>query len=491
MDATGLWWKNLTERTFFLDQHGCAKNQVDGELLISRLESIGLAQTTDPSEAQYIIINSCGFIESAKQESLDALLSARGAYPEAKLVLAGCLAQRYADVFKTELPEADAVFGNGDITRIDQVIEALGNGERPVVTPPQQGVCSGGRKLLSCAGSAYVKITEGCNNCCSFCAIPLIRGQLRSRSVHDVVSEVRELVSSGVREINIIGQDLAAYGCGKNDDVLGTRQNGYSRLYTELTAPLFTNETLFFEPPSFLHELLKAISAVHGDFWVRLLYIHPDHFHPDVLSVLKDDSRFLPYFDIPFQSGADSVITAMNRKGSFKSYVDLVQHIRSVFPHAAIRTTFLTGFPGETDADAAETEEFLKAIQSDWSGCFSYSKEEGTAAFRMKGSVPKKVAAARAFALQSVQQDITRNRLAERVGSVYDVLIEEIVAGGSSDEGLAIGRAWFDAPEVDGNFVVRYDRDDPAACAIVPGAIVKAKAIASSDVDIDGVFCAK
>ncbi|MCR5763944.1 MAG: 30S ribosomal protein S12 methylthiotransferase RimO [Treponema sp.] len=481
----------MTDKTFFLDQHGCAKNQVDGELIISRLSSMGMKRTEDASEADLIIINSCGFIESAKKESLDALMDARDAYPHAKILLAGCLAERYADVFKTELPEADGIFGNGDLSLIENTVSSLFNGERPVVRPPQKGVCCGDRNfLLSFKGSAFVKITEGCDNRCTFCAIPIIRGALRSRNADEIVSEIESLVAKGIHEINLIGQDLAAYGCGADDDVFCRGENWYDSMYHHLSKPVIEDPSFAGGKQSLLAELVSKISLLKGNFWVRLLYIHPDHFNPDILSVMKKDPRFLPYFDIPFQSGDDGVIRLMNRKGSFDSYVNLIKAIRAEFPESCIRTTFLTGFPGETEEAAEKTVKFLQTIQSDWSGCFPYSREEGTPADKMKGRVPRKVAEKRASLLESIQSEITANRLKSRVGKEYEVLIEEIVQNPEeTDEGLAIGRAWFEAPEVDGNVVVRYDLDDAdAVSAVIPGALVKVRALASSAVDIDGEY---
>ena len=481
----------MTDKTFFLDQHGCAKNQVDGELLISRLTALGMIRTEDASKADLIIINTCGFIESAKKESLDALMLARDVYPHAKILLAGCLAERYADVFKTELPEADAVFGNGDLTQIDDTVASLFRGERPVVRPPQKGVCCGDRNvLLSFKGSAFVKITEGCDNRCTFCAIPLIRGCLRSRKADDIVNEIKLLVEKGVHEINLIGQDLTAYGCGKDDDVFCRGENWYNAMYHGLSKPVIDDSSFANGKQSLLAELVSQISSLKGNFWIRLLYIHPDHFNPDILVAMKKDSRFLPYFDIPFQSGDDGIIRLMNRKGSFDSYVNLVNVIRKEFPESCIRTTFLTGFPGETDAAAEKTALFLQAIQSDWSGCFPYSREEETPADKMKGHVPRKIAEKRASRLEHLQSAITAERLKTRIGKEYDVLIEEIVQNAEgTDEGLAIGRAWFEAPEVDGNVVVRYDLDDAVAVrAVVPGAMVKVRALASSAVDIDGEY---
>ncbi len=455
-------------RTFFLDQHGCAKNQVDGELLIARLEAKGLVRVDDPARADLIIVNSCGFIESAKKESLDSVMDARASYPNAKILLAGCLAERYADVFRTELEEADGILGNGDLSLIDGAVDSLFSGGRPVIKAPQKGVCGGDRdSLLSFKGSAYVKITEGCDNHCTFCAIPIIRGDLRSRPIAEVTDEIRSLVSRGVKEINLIGQDLAAYGCGKDD---GADKGGSFRPGDK----------------SFLRELMEAISALPGQFWVRLLYIHPDHFNTDILDLMEKDHRFLPYFDIPFQSGDDGIIRAMNRHGSAESYGNLIKTIRARFPDSSIRTTFLTGFPGESEEAAENTRAFLRTIRSDWSGCFAYSTEEGTPAAKMKGKVPHKKAEARAAALTEIQAAITQERLKSRVGRSYDVLVEEIIENkDGTDEGLAIGRAWFEAPEVDGNVVISYDLDDAKAVReIVPGALVRAHAVASSEFDI-------
>ena len=488
-DATDLWLKNLTNKKFFLDQHGCAKNQVDGEILVTRLYSMGLEQVHDAAEADLIIINSCGFIESAKKESLDSVIAARQAYPDAKILLAGCLAERYAKVFNEQLQEADGFFGNGDLSKIDTVVSDLFSNKRPVEIPEQKGVCCGDRKeFLNFKNSAYVKITEGCNNLCSFCAIPIIRGSLRSRSAAEIRDEISKLVANGCREINLIGQDLAAYGCGKDDDVFGDGTNSYRQIYQDLKEPLFLQEKPETSP---LKRLMEMISEIPGDFWVRLLYIHPDHFNLDVLEVMEKDARFLPYFDIPFQSGSEKIIHSMNRKGSDVAYKKLIDIIRGKFPDAAIRTTFLNGFPGETDRDAQQTQEFLESIQSDWSGCFEYSLEEDTAAYKMKGRVLKGTSKKRTQRLQQIQSQITIDRLKARTGKEYQVIVEEVIENSQgTEEGLAIGRAWFQAPDVDGSFVIRYDIDDPVAVkSVVPGNVVKVRAIASSEVDMDGEFC--
>jgi len=532
--------------TFFLDQHGCAKNQVDGELLIGILNSRGWAKTDIPEEAALIIINSCGFIESAKKESLDAVITAREAYPKAKVLLAGCLAERYADDLLDGLPEADAFFGNGDLSRIGEVLDRLfsangiapGDGtspSKPLLVPEQKGVCGGDRpQMLSFPRSAYVKITEGCDNHCSFCAIPLIRGNLRSRAVRDIVEECRTLVSRGIYEINLIGQDLAAYGFGTDDSVTG---HGHP-------------ESFGSGDPSPLSLLLAAISALEGTFIVRLLYIHPDHFPRDILGVMTADTRFLPYFDIPFQSGDEHTLNEMNRKGSADSYRTLVGDIRAAFSSAnspygkvALRTTFLVGFPGETDSSFETTARFSADIRSMWSGAFTWSCEEGTKAESLKKRVPKKTAKMRLDTLREIQIRITPEELLFFVGKTVDVLVEELiqespaatsVATGPSATAaktvsssapvataatvsaaatatattaatvpapesassmnvptsrLALGRAWFQAPEVDGAVVLQFEdnQKDKAGNAIGAGSIVEAYIMAVNGVDVEAV----
>ena len=355
------------------------------------------------------------------------------------------------------MPELDGIFGNGDISKITDYMKKVSAAckkqarAEPAVFP-QTGVCAGERtRLFGFKGSAFVKITEGCSNNCSFCAIPLIRGAVRSRPLNEIVIEIKSLVASGIYEINLIGQDLAAYSYKKSG----------------------------------LAQLLNKISTIKGNFIVRTLYIHPDHFNTDILEVFKNDKRFVPYFDIPFQSGDDQIIKAMNRKGTAKQYVSLVKKIRKELPQAALRTTFLTGFPGETDQAAQNTQAFLKSIAPMWSGCFPYSREEGTAAYSFKNRVPVRTAKARAAALEEIQTEITRSQLEKYVGKQLDVLLEELISG-EGDEGLALGRAWFMAPEVDGCVVVRYDADDKAQNAkIVPGNVVKVKVLACTGADLD------
>ncbi len=502
----------MTDQQFFLDQHGCAKNQVDGELLIGILQAKGWTKTDIPEDAALIIINSCGFIESAKKESLDAVITARAAYPKAKIVLAGCLSERYAEDFRGSLTEADAFFGNGDLSRFGEVIDPLFAGadsSQLVIVPEQKGVCAGDRPLiLSFPRSAYVKITEGCDNCCSFCAIPLIRGSLRSRTIEAIVAECRTLVSRGMYEINLIGQDLAMFGRGAED----SGAFGGTGAFTEVDA-VARAETASADP-SPLSLLLRAISTIDGDFRVRLLYIHPDHFPHDILQVMTADMRFLPYFDIPFQSGDAAILSAMNRKGSTEVYKTLVQDIRSAFAAAgspygtvAFRSTFLVGFPGETDESFETTARFLADIRSMWSGSFTWSCEEGTNAASLKKRVTKKTAKTRLDTLLEIQIRITPEELRYFVGKTVDVLVEELIKEPAFSEAdkaeahlspisclapvsrLALGRAWFQAPEVDGSVVLQYEdnQKDKGGKPIEPGSLVSAYIMAVNGVDVEAV----
>lgn len=237
-----------------------------------------------------------------------------------------------------------------------------------------------------------------------------------------------------------------------------------------------------------LYVLLNEISKLKGKFWVRLLYIHPDHFNSDIIECIKKDRRILAYFDIPFQSGDTEIIRLMNRTGTKEHYTSLVKNIRNELPDSAIRTTFMTGFPGETDSAFENTKDFLQAIKPDWSGCFAYSREEDTPAYNFKNRVPQKTAKSRAKILESLQEKLTLENLQKRINKNYDVLIEEIIEG-NDDFGFAIARAWFQAPDVDGAFVVRYEKDDKVAVdAVKPGRLVYVLADRVSGVDIDSHF---
>ncbi|MDR3275747.1 MAG: 30S ribosomal protein S12 methylthiotransferase RimO [Treponema sp.] len=422
--------------SYYLDPFGCVKNQVDAEMMMAYLNAAGWEAAPDPDLAELIIVNSCGFIDAAKQESIDAVLAWRRAYPHKKILLAGCLAQRYQSELAESLGEADLLFGNGNLEGIAAALAAENAAtttegpattvEGPAVEAPERwrtdrAIAPGERPLLSLPGSAYVKIAEGCDNYCSFCAIPLIRGRLRSRSVEDILAECRALLGRGIRELCLIGQDLGSYGRDRS-------------------------------PAGSLPELLAGIAGLEGRFWVRLLYIHPDNFPRAILDICRRDGRFLPYFDLPFQHGSDRILRAMNRRGSAAAYLGLIDDIRAALPGAVIRSTFLTGFPGETWEDFTALLDFQERAQIDWAGAFAWSREEGTAAYGMKGRPPRKLAGERRDILEERQVPITESRMDLFLGSRLDVLVEEAL---DREEGLYLGRLYCQAPEVDGSALIR------------------------------------
>ena len=470
----------MLTKSFFIDLHGCSKNQVDAEIINGIMLSLGWTRLEEASDADLIIINSCGFIEDAKKESINSIVELRASCPNAKIILAGCLAERYADEFATSMEELDGVFGNGDLSKLTELLAILYPNldfstqkdfskltffqKRPIVKPDQLGISCGVRpSLFNFKGSSYIKITEGCNNRCSFCAIPIIRGKLRSREIAEIIAEIKEFIRRGVYEFNLVGQDLGVFG-----------MNDYEKI-----------------SPTPLSLLLKEISKLEGDFVIRLLYIHPDHFPLDILPIMASDERFLPYFDIPFQSGSDSIIQKMNRKGSFESYLTLISNIRSAFDNTkyqtpAIRTTFLVGFPSETEEDFEKTKEFLKELKCLWSGVFTYSKEEDTPSFLMKNQIKEKIKKKRMEILQEEQSKITSELLKAFVGKEMLVLSDELI---ENEKGIAIGRAWFQAPDVDGAVVVNFKEEDESikGNGIQEGELVRVKIIKVLGFDLEAI----
>jgi ribosomal protein S12 methylthiotransferase len=444
---------------YFLDPFGCAKNQVDAEIMMSLLNGGGWSSGGDPEEADLIIVNSCGFIEKAKQESINAVLAWRKAYPEKKILLAGCLSQRYGKELSESLPEADALLGSAELDRVAEAAAKLvppgrraGAGSSGTGLFPAAGMAGerGRRPLLGFPGSAYVKISEGCDNRCSFCAIPLIRGGLVCRKIPDVIAECGELLRRGIRELCLIGQDLASYKPG-------------------------------------LAALLAALSRLEGNFWVRLLYLHPDHFPEDILGILRSDSRLLPYFDIPFQHGSKKILRAMNRRGDAPSYLELLEKIRDALPGAVIRSSFLTGFPGETGEDFGELLDFQAAARFDWLGVFTYSREDGTAAYNMKGRVDKKTAAERKALIEQRQAAISGAAAKRFIGRDMDVLVEEPMGSAgkapfrgaeTAEDYLYLGRLYSQAPEVDGAAVIH------GPSALKPGDLVRGRVFAGTGFDL-------
>ena len=445
---------------YFLDPFGCAKNQVDAETMMAVLDSSDWSRVEDSAAADLIIVNSCGFIESAKQESINAVISYRRLYPGKKILLAGCLAQRYGKELPASLVEADGFFGNTDLGAIAAAANSVFKGpprEAPAPFPVSSSLLAA-RPLLSLPGQAYVKISEGCNNRCAFCAIPVIRGPLRSRPVPELAAECRSLLDRGVRELCLVGQDLGSYGAD-----LGGGGSG-------------------------LPELLEALSALDGHFWVRFLYIHPDHFPLPILDLCRRDSRFLPYFDLPFQHGSAETLRAMGRRGDPDSYLRLIAGIRAALPDGVIRSTFLTGFPGETGGDFRRLLDFQARSDLDWLGVFAYSREEGTPAYSMKARVPKKIAARRKALVEEIQTGISEKRMDRFVGRSMEALVEEALPIPAADpvstgrEYRYLGRLYCQAPEVDGSTVLRSGKP------LVTGTFVRGRIVARRGFDLDMIL---
>jgi ribosomal protein S12 methylthiotransferase len=444
-------------KKYFLDPFGCVKNQVDAENMMACLNGAGWECAPSAADADVIIVNSCGFIKSAKQESINAVLEWRKAFPRAKIILSGCLAQRYAKELSKSLPEADALFGVEDISKIAAVAEEFTtelHGENKGCLTPLPGE----RPLLSLPGSAYIKISEGCDNCCAFCAIPLIRGRLRSRAISDIVEECRVLLQRGIKELCIIGQDIGSFGTNGDGDSV-----------------------------SKLPELLNAISLLEGRFWVRLLYIHPDHFPLPILDIMQRDARFLPYFDIPFQHAAPAILIAMNRRGTAERYLELLSVIRGRLPNAVIRSTFLLGFPGETEKDFETLFDFQDKAALDWLGCFAYSREEGTPAYSLPVQVLYKTVLHRKRIIEERQIAITEKNMNRFTGQALDALIEEKFASGAAgnrDEPIMLGRLYCHAPEVDGSAVI-IGASVGAELGALLGSLLSCKVIARRGIDLE------
>src|SRR6056297_476222 len=433
---------------FFIESLGCAKNQVDSEILLATLQQKGWTYVDQAEQADLIIVNTCGFIQPAKVESIETVLSFRVAYPGKKVLLAGCFAQRYGKDLLDQLPEVDGIFGNHDLQQIDTVSQQVMAGERPVTLPDWQYSPAYRDQLFSFAGSSYVKISEGCNHRCSFCAIPLIRGPLKSVPIEEILRQIRELLRKGIVEINLIAQDLAAYGNDRGQHEF----------------PL----------------LLRKISELSGDFWVRLLYIHPDNFPIEILSIMKDDPRILPYFDIPFQHGSRRVLRRMGRSGTASEYLHLIEKIRDELPDTIIRSTLMVGFPGEGRREFKELQQFQRDAQFDWAGVFVFSREEGTPAFSMRSGLGDRLSAGRAQkrkeTLEAAQREISALRTDRFVDRTVRVLVEEEVPG----EALSLGRAYMHAPEVDGSAIILSD-------SVKPGDWVDMKVVKRNNFDIEVV----
>lgn len=411
---------------------GCPKNQVDAEIMLKKLVDAGYILVQEADKADVVIVNTCGFIEDAKKESIDAILEMADLKEDgllSKIVVTGCLAQRYKGEVFTEIPEVDGVVGIGANADIVAVCDALFENDEPYTVFPEKEELplNGGRVLTTPEYTAYLKIAEGCSNRCSYCAIPSIRGDFRSREMNDVIDEANALCEKGVKELILVAQDTTKYG----EDIYG-----------ELKLP----------------ELLGELSKIEKLQWIRLLYCYPDRITDELIDAIAENDKVCNYIDMPMQHADGEILKAMNRKGDKDSLLALVEKIRARIPDVVLRSTFITGFPGETDEAFTILSEFVNEAKLDRVGCFAYSREEGTPAYDFENQVDPEVAAERAEVIMNQQYTIAEEKLKECIGKTLDVLVE----GYDPYTDSYYGRTYMDAPDIDNNVILTsgYRIDD-------------------------------
>lgn len=423
---------------------GCAKNLVDSENLLGMLRDRGYEIVNDPAEAEIIFVNTCGFIEPAKQESIDAILEMaqyKNGGKLKKLFVTGCLAQRYGDALAEEIPEVDGFMGVADYARLYDMLDEAMAGERPIYMQDGPRFFNCGRVLTTAPYSAYVKISDGCDNRCTYCAIPLIRGGYASRPFDDIVEECRRLAGQGVTELTLIAQDTSRYGCDLGD--------GHYQL----------------------PELLRAVSEIEGVHWVRVLYCYPDSTEDRLLDEIASNPKIAPYLDLPLQHINDELLKKMNRRGSKAWIQSRVAECKK--RGITLRTTMMLGFPGETEEQFEELCDFLKEARFDRLGAFAYSPEEGTAAAIMPDQVDEDVKYDRLDQLMMLQQAISAELLEQRIGTECEVLVE-----GQDEDGAWYGRSIYEAPESDGCIHLIAQRE------LIPGEYVQVRITGSDAYDL-------
>jgi len=442
-------------RTIHFVSLGCPKNRVDSEVMLGVAEKEGFSHVDDPASAEVIVVNTCGFIDAAKKESIDTILEMADHKQSGacrRLVVAGCLSQRHPEELAAGLPEVDHFLGSSDMLGLGSVLR--GASERIAVGNPADWLVAAEtpRTLSSRQGSAYVKIAEGCNRNCSFCVIPDLRGKQRSRSVDDVVREVEELVRRGVKEVNLVSQDTIAFG-------------------RDLPAV---------ERPD-LAELVRRVADVPGLAWTRIFYLYPEKLSPDLVELLAHHPKVLPYVDMPLQHAADGMLRRMKRGHGGQRLRDLVSELREKVPELTFRTAFIVGHPGETAAEFDELCEFVAWANFDRVGVFRYSDEESCASHALEGKVPKRTAESRYKKLMAMAQRIARDKNQALVGKTVEVLVE-----GESDEheSVLMGRHGGQAPEIDGQVYLTGTENLPELPRA--GELVEVRITQASDYDLAG-----
>ena len=430
---------------------GCAKNQVDGEVLMATLKNAGFQTVDDAALADIAIVNTCGFIESAKRESIEEILELAALKKEGKikkLVITGCLSERYQKEMHQELPEADAVLGigaNGDIAPLLTKMMEENTYVESFPDKARMPLC-GDRELTTPSYFAYVKIAEGCDNRCSYCAIPLIRGGYRSRTMESIEEECKSLVANGAKELVLIAQDTSRYGID---------------LYGEYS----------------LAKLMARLCRIDGLRWLRVLYCYPDSITDELLDTMAREEKIVKYIDLPLQHASGPILKAMNRRGDRQSLTALLKKVREKVPGVILRTTLITGFPGETEEDFTELAEFVKDIRFERMGCFAYSQEEGTPAAELPDQIDDEVKEHRAEILMDDQMAIMDQQGQALLGQTLEVLVE----GFDRWAECWFGRSYRDAPDIDGKVFFTAPGKRPRL-----GSFVKVKITESMDADLTG-----
>ncbi|MBQ3574244.1 MAG: 30S ribosomal protein S12 methylthiotransferase RimO [Clostridia bacterium] len=422
---------------------GCAKNLVDSENMLGMLRDRGYTIVNDPAEAEIIFVNTCGFIEPAKEESIETIFE-MAEYKKTgklkKLFVTGCLAQRYADVLASEMVEVDGFMGVADYARLYDMIDEAENGGRPIYMNEGERFFNCGRVLTTAPFSAYVKISDGCDNKCTYCAIPLIRGAYASRPFDDIVNECKRLAGEGVTEISLIAQDTSRYGCDMGDG------------HYQLT------------------ELLQEISKIEGIHWLRVLYCYPDSVEDRLIDEIANNPKIAPYLDLPLQHINDEMLKKMNRRGTSEWIKSRIAECKK--KGIIVRTTMIVGFPGETDEQFEELAQFVKEARFDRLGAFTYSPEEGTPAAIMPGQIDEEVKQTRLDQLMMLQQAVSMENNEARIGTECEVLVE------GRDEDGWYGRSIYEAPESDGCIRLIAEGE------LTPGEYIMAKIVDADAYDL-------
>lgn len=430
---------------------GCPKNQVDADVFCHALLKAGHQTVADPAEADVIIINTCGFIQSAKEEAIENILMAcqyKQGNPGLKVIVTGCLAERYKSEIMQEMPEVDAVVGIGSNAALPAIVDRLtsaGACQLESYGPKREMPLGGARVISTPRHYAYLKIAEGCNNRCHYCAIPLIRGPLRSRPLEDCVAEARWLAGEGVRELILVAQDPTAYG----ED---------------------------WGQPGAVCALLDRLNAIEGIRWIRVLYAYPERISDEFIAAMVRNNKVVPYLDLPIQHCDDTILKHMNRRGGRRDIEDAVARLRAAIPGITLRTTLIAGFPGETEEQYSELCDFVKTVRFDRLGCFAYSAEENTVAARMDNQIAEDVKQRRADHIMELQAQISAEKQAEKVGATLECVCD----GVDEETGMYLLRSKADCPEIDGNVLT------PADTPLETGAFYRVTVTDSDTYDLYG-----